>query len=169
MKARPVTDHEEDLIRERYYFDGPHLRYRVPVGKFKCDDIAGTETDRGYSFVSVLGKKFAVHRVVFFLHNSWWPEIVDHIDFNKRNNHPNNLRAATKAQNRFHREGGSGKGYRKLRNGRYEVYGTELNSFKYLGTVDTENEAAELRRQYVESVYGDFAKECKTEFLTRGD
>lgn len=54
-----------------------------------------------YTLLSVRGHYVLLHRLVWMLQNCEIPEgmEVDHIDRNKGNNHPSNLRLATKSEN----------------------------------------------------------------------
>ena len=53
----------------------------------------------GYLMLCI-GKRFLqAHRVVFYLSNGYLPEEVDHIDGNKGNNHPSNLRGSSRRSN----------------------------------------------------------------------
>lgn len=58
-------------------------------------------TDNKYVFISVKGHVLLLHRLVWMLQHGEIPEgmEVDHIDRNKGNNHPSNLRLATKSEN----------------------------------------------------------------------
>jgi len=64
----------------------------------------------GYEFVTLtnnkISKHFLLHRLFFQSVHGFLPEIVDHIDQNKLNNHPDNLRAATKSENCMNRSKG---------------------------------------------------------------
>ena len=60
---------------------------------------SGTLNKRGYYQTYVRGKIYLNHRLIFFMVHGFEPEIVDHIDNNPLNNHPDNLRAATKQEN----------------------------------------------------------------------
>lgn len=61
--------------------------------------IASSLTHR-YDSVRFRGRLYYVHRVVFALTRGHWPPAdVDHIDGDRRNNHPSNLRAADRSQN----------------------------------------------------------------------
>lgn len=54
----------------------------------------------GYKVGSIFDKKYTAHRVVFAMVNGFWPEAeVDHIDGDRLNNRPQNLRGATRSQN----------------------------------------------------------------------
>jgi hypothetical protein len=55
----------------------------------------------GYRFVTVDYQKFKVHRIIWAMTHRRDPGnlVIDHIDRNKLNNHPDNLRAINKALN----------------------------------------------------------------------
>ena len=85
------------------HVDG-HLYWRISTGRAVVGAEAGfwqnsTDGRRRYRVVEVEGKAYRVHRVVFLMHYGYMPSIVDHIDRDTTNNHIENLRAATKAEN----------------------------------------------------------------------
>lgn len=55
----------------------------------------------GYMRGSILGRKLLAHRVILAIHTGAWPEFdVDHLDGDRSNNKLENLRSATRAENR---------------------------------------------------------------------
>jgi hypothetical protein len=61
---------------------------------------AGTVMLTGYRVISVGKKRILEHRAIFAMVNDYWPSRgIDHIDRDKSNNRPENLREATHAQN----------------------------------------------------------------------
>lgn len=71
-------------------------RRRVREGQ----TVKGTPNTRGYLQISVDGVRMTLNRVVFALAHGRLPEAeVDHIDRDRRNNHPDNLREVTRSQN----------------------------------------------------------------------
>jgi hypothetical protein len=91
-KARPLAMFRSDRAMKRW-----HTRH--------AGSRAGSPTCRGYREVSVAGLRFKEHRVIFAMANGHWPENeVDHINRIRNDNRPQNLRAATRAENNRNRE-----------------------------------------------------------------
>ena len=101
-----------DYLNECFCLDGGDLIWKVrPAHHFKTSGVmtwwnrnfpgkkAGGMGSKGYLQIGLFRKKFLNHRVVFFMHNGEQPEYVDHIDEDKLNNKPTNLRAASLHQN----------------------------------------------------------------------
>ena len=81
------------------------LVWAVQRGNRARGTLAGSVRKSGYRIVNVEGKTYAAHRLVWFLHhNEQPPSLVDHIDGDPLNNHPDNLRAASRAQNSQNRK-----------------------------------------------------------------
>lgn len=60
----------------------------------------GTLGKDGYLRIMIDGKRYLVHRVVYLLTHGHWPlQQIDHIDRNKINNRPNNLRDVSPKEN----------------------------------------------------------------------
>ena len=61
--------------------------------------IAGGLKANGYWYIGFNGRRLLSHRVIFAIHHGWWPDEVDHIDGNSKNNKIENLRAANSTIN----------------------------------------------------------------------
>lgn len=57
-----------------------------------------------YRKVTIAEKEYAVHRLIFFIETSLWPEQIDHIDGNGLNNKFENLRPSTQHKNQRNRK-----------------------------------------------------------------
>ena len=90
----------QDYLKEIFdYKDGNLFRKTKTSNRTKVGDVVGSKNGNGYLRVSVLGKYFYVHRIVFMWHFGYLPNEIDHIDGNKSNNKIENLREATHLQN----------------------------------------------------------------------
>ena len=116
-----------------------------------------TKTHQGYRQIYFDGKPFLVHRLVFFMHNGYFPKIVDHINGNKEDNRIENLQGCDQKVNMAkakvfstNKTGFKGVHFNKHAN-KYEAY--YWNNYKkiYCGLYDTAEEAfkaREMKRKY---------------------
>lgn len=71
------------------------LSNRAPAGR-----KAGTKNEIGYMQLSVHGREYLAHRLIwFYVHGRWPEQDVDHKNTNRADNRLDNLREATRAQN----------------------------------------------------------------------
>lgn len=86
-------------IAERVRYENGHVFWVKP----NAQKFAGTEVGRkdmyGYLRIHTAKRMVSVHRLIFFMHHGWLPELVDHIDGNNSNNLIENLRPATRLGN----------------------------------------------------------------------
>lgn len=71
----------------------------------RAGKVAASDKGRGYLTVRFDGRALFVHRVVFILHTGQdpYPLHIDHINGQRNDNRPENLRAVTNAENIAHR------------------------------------------------------------------
>ncbi len=106
-----------------------------------------------YRNVSVAGRIFYVHHIVWFLTYDKWPDRpLDHIDGNKYNNTPENLRLLNSKENSrsYAKNYGSTfyRGVQEIR-GRYVARVNVGGVITQIGTYGTPEEAAVVRDLYV--------------------
>lgn len=96
--CKEVSKEELGRIKERFYLKDGELYYTKPHPK-KGDKPAVEQKVR-YKMVWSGTRTHPYHRVVYFLANGVWPlGVVDHIDGNTHNNHPDNLRLISQGEN----------------------------------------------------------------------
>ena len=84
------------------YKDGWLVRKITVNGQAKIGDIAGNlNKSTGYYDVRVDNKNHRQHRLIFLMFHKYLPRLVDHIDGNPTNNRIENLREASKKENRW--------------------------------------------------------------------
>lgn len=100
-------DNYEKFIKECLFIDNESptgLTWKGHPNKTQATKLtgsaAGSDNGRGYYRTKVKDKLLRNHRIVFFLHHGCWPAgEIDHIDGDKGNNHPGNLRVTNRSEN----------------------------------------------------------------------
>jgi HNH endonuclease len=123
---------------------------------------AGCDNGNGYKKVTIDGKQYYVHRIIYLMHHGFFPLFIDHIDCNPSNNKIDNLRQATASQNtinfirkRKSKSGVCNVSFDKRRN-KFCVYIKINCKSKFLGSFE-DLELAELVAQEARSKhYGEF-------------
>ena len=74
---------------------------KLTSNRAKLNSVAGSHNGNGYWVIRFLNKKYYAHRIVYYMYYKQDPGDydIDHIDHNKCNNDPLNLRLATRSQN----------------------------------------------------------------------
>jgi hypothetical protein len=148
-----------DLMKERFEVSGKGLivKTKYPNGPEVGEEVGSPNKNR-YLYVSVKGQDRRLHHVVWFLTHGSWPEkTLDHIDGDRGNNRPNNLRLVSNAENlRGHRKAlqGASSKYRGVfvekRGGKYGAASKKDDGKTlHIGYYKTEEEAAIARSLYV--------------------
>jgi len=140
--------------------------YKAWNGK-NSNKPCGCITNEGY-YSSRLGKTvYSNHRIVFAIYNNtidFQDFHIDHIDNNKLNNNPENLRLATCSQNQFNRgkTKNNTSGYKNIyfhkRDKKYSCQIRINNKDIRLGTFETLELAIETRDKKIKEIAGIFYK-----------
>lgn len=106
MKGIVVKPVKYEVVSRIYYIDESSptiLRWRINSGPKRAGDVAGSlNKSDGYYRVGYLGKSLQIYRVIYCLYHKKdlnGETVIDHIDRDKSNNHPLNLREVTGSDN----------------------------------------------------------------------
>lgn len=164
-----MTELQKILTDRFYYYNGTLFNKIKPRTGYICQPI-GTKHHRNRLVYHFLGRQEQVSRMVFAFHHGFMPEVVDHIDGNGMNNKIENLRSATKLQNQYNRKKQDNtfskyKGVAKAswikETSKKMTYVCNIRAGKknyWLGTFDTEKEAALAYNEKAKELHGEFAR-----------
>lgn len=112
-----------------------------------------TKTSRGYKKIQFKSKGYLLHRLIFYYHHGYFPEIVDHMDGNLFNNNIENLQACDQSINiakarkfKTNSTGFKGVSYHKAAD-KYEGYFWKNYKKHYVGLFNTAEEAFKAREE----------------------
>lgn len=162
--ARKKENLEPQALRaklvELFSFDNEtgEFHHKVPAGHF--------HKENGYRYITIGGKQYLAHRLAWlYVYGEWPPQLIDHIDGNRSNNRPANLRKATYSQNaanaKLHTRNTSGiKGvsYDKTKD-RWQATITVNNKQLHLGRFKTKEEAKAAYMAAAKMHQGEFAND----------
>lgn len=165
MKRIGLSD-EEILYKVRSRLDYDRSSGTLSWNKSEPNNRAGKlvgTCSNGYLQVTIDQQSFKVHRLIFLLEYGYTPFEVDHIDHDKRNNRPSNLRECTREQNQCNRHvqsnntsGYKGVDWRKDR----EKWRTRIKLSgkpKHIGYYSNKHDAARAYNLAAKMYYGEFA------------
>jgi HNH endonuclease len=97
--TNPQDAPSQEYLHSKFEYKDGQLYWKVATRGNRIGDKAGCSHGDGYVSVGVDGKKLMAHRIIFCMQHGYMPELVDHINGDRKNNRIENLRAATKRQN----------------------------------------------------------------------
>ena len=126
--------------------------------------VGAKGNSHGYLTVHLNGRNHLLHRVVYLFCFGEMPAQIDHIDGNRKNNKPDNLRKTTSGQNarnsKRHKDNTSG--YKGVSicsaTGRFMAKICKDYKQIYIGRFDSAKDAAKAYNEYAIKYHGEFAK-----------
>lgn len=138
-----------------------YLRWK----KLLSNKQAGRLWNNTYYHTQLNKKNYLNHRIVYALYNNtidFRDKFIDHIDNNKLNNNPTNLRLATTSQNNYNSKKykNNKSGYKNItiKNGKYVVELRYQRKYFYLGAFEKLEEAIAVRNEKAKELGGDFIR-----------
>lgn len=106
QSPRPISEKARRLVESQIELrESGRLFWREPGPGRRPTLEAGGTNGKGYKAIRIGGETLSAHHVVWLLANGHWPTSqIDHIDGNKANNCPSNLRMADCSQNAANRK-----------------------------------------------------------------
>lgn len=161
QQKRLAMDYDD--IFHFFKIENGNVVCKVKANRKNPGDILGVVNYEGYKKIRHNGKYLFAHRIVYLLTHGYCPEVIDHINGDKGDNRPENLRAVNFKENRYNSltpsNNTSGvKGIHQLKDG----YGFQASikyngKRKFLGTFKLLEEAQEFLDLAREMVHGKFA------------
>lgn len=144
------------------YETGLFTRLITKGSRFKAGTIATPLPRGGYMRVCINWRQINYAHVVWCYVHGYWPKEIDHINGNRADNRPANLREATRSQNmqarkeyRSNRHGY--RGVTRLPSGRYQAKLSVDGRKRHIGTYDTPEKAYAAYCEVVRCLRGNFA------------
>lgn len=153
-------------LREMFFIDDQWcLRNKVTrSNNAKVGNKSGNKRPDGYIKISIGGKNYRAHRIIWALHYNKWPQKqIDHINGIRDDNRIENLREADYSENSMNgsnwsnnKSGIKGVRWREDMN-RYVGFVGMNRKQKHVGTFTNIEDAIEAVRKVREEMHGEFA------------
>lgn len=161
------NDLTQEYVKSIMHYDPEtgHFKYIVKVRGVKPNTVIGYLQDDGYIRLSINYEKYLAHRIAWLYMTGEWPSgDLDHKDTDKTNNRWDNLREATKTQNKANTKrictntsGMKGVSLNKSTN-RWKATITINYKSVHLGYFNTKENAAEAYAKAAKELFTDFAR-----------
>ena len=152
------------LLKSYFDYAEGHLIWKIKKGRATVGSIAGSNSKKGYIHMTLKGKTYQAHRLIFLWHLGYLPPMLDHINGNGRDNRIENLREATPNQNQHNRcinknntSGHKGVVWNKTQN-KWQAKCKNNGVYKHLGYFSSIDDASEVVAKYRVATHGKFAK-----------
>lgn len=166
MSHRPIRPSDDVLAKMRDSMtvraDGCVMWTKNPSKSIPAMSVAGWSDEHGYRCIRFGNRLIFAHHVAWYLSHGDWPDrSIDHIDGDKSNNRPDNLRLASHAENmrnmkKRDRALPHGVDFHTL-TGKYRARIKVGHRTVYLGIYSSVEGAADARRAAELEYHGDFA------------
>lgn len=155
--TQEVIDYIEEYIR--YDRDLGKLFYKKTLSsRAIIGNECGTKR-KNYVVITIFGRKYLIHRIIFFLERGYCPIAIDHVDGNGLNNFIENLRECSFLENQGNRKnhGKYLKGVRYDKRTKTNPWLARIHN-EHIGCFPTEEAAHEAYRKAAIHYFGNFAK-----------
>lgn len=156
-----------EILREYFSYDpetGLFTRIKKTWRSVPLGPVGGRISGKGYLHITILGKHYRAHRLVWLWWYGRWPsKDIDHINGDKLDNRISNLREVTRSQNKANGKrqanNTSGqKGVCRVRNNKWRAIIVFERKRTVLGTFEKFEDA---KRAYIEAsakVHGEYGR-----------
>jgi hypothetical protein len=162
---RPLPSQEE--LHRLFEYEGGNLYWKIRTAQcIKIGDKAGHLKTNGYISLKLNNLQYRMHRIIWVYHYNAIPNNlqIDHIDGNKANNIIENLRLATRSQNKANNKSAQrnsksnilGVSWCKITN-KWRAQIKKNNKSIYLGSFVNQENAIAARKAAELQYFGEFA------------
>ena len=147
-----------------------HFSWAIDYANYSKNDIAGSLSSSGYVSIMLFGKNYRANRLAWYYYYGVWPTLeIDHINLNKADNSIDNLREATRSQNKQNTKNffSNKEGFRGVyASGKKFKTSIKINGIAiYLGTYTTKEKASLVYENKAKEVHGEFYQKPPYEHL----
>lgn len=154
----------QEYVKQLFDYKDGFLYWKVRKARcLNIGDVAACVTTDGRKTVTIDRVRFYCSRIIFFWHNGYFPEVVDHEDRDCSNDLIDNLRPANYTKNNTNKRALKNCTSKYLgvylvkRSGKWRSAGTVNHKTYALGSFNTEAEAALKYNKFAVKNYGEFA------------